>query len=67
MKKFLFLTIVFGFTFMLKAQDAAVKDLQGAASKTIAKDPKDTTVKVWKKGGLFTFNIAPVLCTGTPG
>jgi Protein of unknown function (DUF3078) len=58
MKKLLSLTAAVGFTFMLNAQDGTVKDLQGAANKTIAKDPKDTTVKTWKKGGLFTFNVA---------
>jgi Protein of unknown function (DUF3078) len=58
MKKLLSLTAAVGFTFLLNAQDGTVKDLQGAASKTIAKDPKDTAVKTWKKGGLFTFNVA---------
>jgi Protein of unknown function (DUF3078) len=58
MKKLLSLTAAVGFTFLLNAQDGSVKELQGAASKTIAKDPKDTTVKTWKKGGLFTFNVA---------
>lgn len=41
----------------LQAQDQTVKDLKDASSKTIAKDPKDTTVKTWKKGGLFNFNF----------
>lgn len=58
MKKLLSLTAAVSFTFMLHAQDGTVKELQGAASKTIAKDPKDTVVKTWKKGGLFTFNVA---------
>jgi hypothetical protein len=39
------------------AQDQTVNDLKNAASKTIAKDPKDTTVKTWKKGGLFNLNF----------
>jgi hypothetical protein len=39
------------------AQDPSIKDLQGAASKTIAKDPKDTSTKTWKKGGLFNLNF----------
>jgi Protein of unknown function (DUF3078) len=58
MKKLLSLTAAVGFTFLLNAQNGSVKELQGAASKTIAKDPKDTAVKTWKKGGLFTFNVA---------
>jgi hypothetical protein len=58
MKKLLHLIALIGFTSMLNAQDPTVKELQNAASKTITKDPKDTTVKNWKKGGLFTFNIA---------
>jgi hypothetical protein len=57
MKKLLSLTAAVGFTLMLNAQDGSVKELQGAASKTIAKDPKDTAAKTWKKGGLFTFNV----------
>jgi Protein of unknown function (DUF3078) len=51
MKKLLSLTAAVGFTFLLNAQDGSVKELQGAASKT-------TAVKTWKKGGLFTFNVA---------
>ena len=39
------------------AQDQTVKDLKEASSKAIAKDPKDTTVKTWKKGGLFNLNF----------
>ena len=40
-----------------KAQDATVKDLKKEAEKTIAKDPKDTTQKKWKTGGIFNLNI----------
>ncbi len=50
------LSIILFFTAV--AQDQTVKELQASAGKTIAKDPKDTTVKTWKKGGLFTANIA---------
>lgn len=39
------------------ARDETIKDLKKAAEKNIAKDPKDTTVKVWKKGGLFNLNV----------
>ena len=41
----------------IKAQDQTVQELKNASSKTIAKDPKDTTVKTWKKGGLFKANF----------
>jgi len=45
------------FTINTKAQDATVKDLKKEAEKTIAKDPKDTTQKKWKTGGIFNLNI----------
>lgn len=41
----------------LFAQDQTVKDLKAAGSKTITKDPKDTTVKIWKTGGLLSINV----------
>ncbi len=44
-------------TFSLTAQDPTVKDLKNEASKSVAKDPKDTTHKTWKLGGLFNLNI----------
>ncbi|MBK8609905.1 MAG: DUF3078 domain-containing protein [Chitinophagaceae bacterium] len=46
-----------GIATSLRAQDPAVKDLKNEAAKTIAKDPKDTTVKTWKLGGLFNLNV----------
>jgi Protein of unknown function (DUF3078) len=45
------------FNISLKAQDATVKDLKNEASKSVAKDPKDTAVKTWKLSGLFNLNI----------
>ncbi len=41
----------------LSAQDETIKGLKDAGSKTIAKDPKDTTVKIWKTGGLLSINV----------
>ncbi len=41
----------------LQAQDGTIKDLKKDASKTIAKNEKDTSTSVWKKGGLFNLNI----------
>ncbi len=40
------------------AQDKTVQTLQSDARKTIAKNSADTIPKTWKKGGLFTLNIA---------
>lgn len=39
------------------SQDQTVKDLKNEASKSVAKDPKDTAQKTWKLGGLFNLNI----------
>jgi len=44
-------------TLFCYSQDPTVKDLKNDASKSIAKDPKDTTQKKWKLGGLFNLNI----------
>jgi hypothetical protein len=57
MKKFILITFLFA-VFNSYGQDPAVKDLQAAAGKTIKKDPNDTTVKTWKKGGLYSLNIS---------
>lgn len=37
----------------LKAQDATVQDLKNQAARSIPKDPKDTSKKTWKLGGLL--------------
>ena len=56
MKKIIF--TLFSFTILAaSAQDASVKDLKNEASKTIAKDPKDTVNLKWKKGGNFGINL----------
>lgn len=52
-----FFTLLLFISIYSLAQDATVKSLQTDAGKTIAKDPKDTTVKTWKVGGLISFNI----------
>lgn len=39
------------------SQDKIVKKLQADASTAIKKDPKDTTVNVWKRGGEVSFNL----------
>src|SRR5437763_13061760 len=40
------------------SQDQTVKLLQADANKTFKKDPADTANKTWKKGGLFSLNVA---------
>jgi hypothetical protein len=50
-------TLVF-FAVLANAQDETVKTLQTEAGKSIAKDPKDTSSKIWKTGGTFSFNLA---------
>ncbi len=57
MKNILSLCMVGLLSLNASAQDETIKDLKKAAEKNIAKDPKDTTVKVWKKGGLFNLNV----------
>jgi hypothetical protein len=56
MKKLLTALILLAF-FMVKAQDQTVKDLSKDATKSIKK-PEDTLQKVWRKGGLYSFNIS---------
>ena len=40
------------------AQDQTVKDLKKESERSIKKDPNDTIPQVWKKGGLYGFNIS---------
>jgi len=40
------------------SQDETIKSLKNEASKTIKKDPKDTSNKTWKTGGLYGLNIS---------
>jgi hypothetical protein len=48
---------LFFFAASLKAQDATVQDLKNQAAKSVAKDPKDTSLKKWKLGGVFNLNV----------
>lgn len=57
MKKTFLLLATITFILALKAQDGTVKDLKKDADKSISKDPKDTSTKTWKLGGLFNLNI----------
>ncbi len=42
---------------IVMAQDAGVKALQNDASKSVSRDPKDTSTATWRKGGAFAVNI----------
>jgi hypothetical protein len=44
--------------FFALAQDETVKKLRDDTKKDIKKDPNDTTVKTWKKGGIYGINIS---------
>lgn len=57
MKKIYTLTILSLAIIFVQAQDPTVKDLKNEASKSVKKDPADTTNKTWKLGGLFNLNI----------
>lgn len=57
MKKICAILLLVSFTAFCQAQDPTVKDLKNEAAKTITKDPKDTTHKTWKLGGLFNLNV----------
>jgi len=57
MKK-IYISFVFSLlAFSLIAQDQTVKKLKDETDKSIKKDDADTTIKTWKKGGLYSFNI----------
>jgi hypothetical protein len=57
MKKIILLACIFA-SFLTNAQDQTVKQLQKESDKTIKKDPNDTIVQIWKKGGIFSLNLA---------
>ncbi|RYY55001.1 MAG: DUF3078 domain-containing protein [Chitinophagaceae bacterium] len=40
------------------SQDQTVTDLKNQSSRTIKKDAADTTVKTWKKGGVYGINVS---------
>lgn len=40
------------------AQDESVKKLKADSEKNIKKDPNDTTARTWKKGGIYSLNVA---------
>jgi hypothetical protein len=50
MRYLISLSLLTFFSLQVIAQDETIKDLKKASEKSITKDPKDTTVKIWKKG-----------------
>jgi hypothetical protein len=57
MKKMLLVAGLCSFV-LTNAQDKEVKGLQDEAGRTVKKDAADTTTKTWKKGGIYSLNIA---------
>ncbi|CAN5882654.1 DUF3078 domain-containing protein [soil metagenome] len=57
MKRILCAAALIASVAIANAQDGTVKDLKKESEKTIAKDPKDTTQRTWKTGGIFNLNI----------
>jgi hypothetical protein len=45
------------------AQDKTVQELRGESGKTIKKDESDTTVKIWKTGGMFNVTLGQTSLT----
>lgn len=44
--------------FFSLSQDQTIKGLQNDSQKNIKKDPNDTTVKLWKTGGMYGINLS---------
>jgi hypothetical protein len=57
MKKTLLMAGICSFL-LSAAQDKNVKGLQNESGRTIKKDAADTATKTWKKGGIYSLNIA---------
>lgn len=57
MKKFLLAACISACAFAAQAQDETVKDLKNTTDVKFKKDPKDTLVMRWKKGGNFGLNL----------
>lgn len=56
MKKFLLIVLLFPlFTY---AQDPTVRQLQEDSKRAVKKDPADTAVKIWRKGGIYGINLS---------
>lgn len=58
MKQLFLMSILLISTLLVNAQDKTIKNLQTESGRTIKKDAADTAKKVWKTGGLFSFNLS---------
>lgn len=63
MKKLALAVVVLGITATSIAQDKTVQELRSEAGKTIKKDDSDTTVKIWKTGGMFNLTLGQTSLT----
>lgn len=54
----LVLWMTLGLCLLSAAQDEGVKKLKADSEKNIKKDPNDTTTRTWKKGGIYSLNVA---------
>ncbi|MCC6258427.1 MAG: DUF3078 domain-containing protein [Chitinophagaceae bacterium] len=58
MKKIGFCFLIsFLFASYINAQDQEINGMKKDAERTFKKDPKDTTKKIWKTGGVFSLNL----------
>ena len=58
MKKIVFCILIsFLFAPFINAQDQEINGMKKDAERTFKKDPKDTTQKIWKTGGVFSLNL----------
>jgi len=57
MKKILLIGAIFS-VFVATAQDETVKKLRSESERKIAKDPNDTILKAWRRGGIYSLNLS---------
>ncbi|GAC1418541.1 MAG: DUF3078 domain-containing protein [Flavisolibacter sp.] len=57
MRKIVMITVIL-LSLKIYAQDETIKKLRAESTRQIKKDEKDTSQKVWKKGGFFSLNLA---------
>jgi hypothetical protein len=57
MRKIILLPLLL-ISYCLYSQDATVKKLKENAEQSIKKDPADTAIKTWKKGGIYGINLS---------
>jgi hypothetical protein len=56
--KYVLLLVILISTAAAKAQDKTVEELRTEASREVKRDPADTVPALWRKGGIFSVNIA---------